>query len=740
MKKVFLALGAFALNTIGLQANELVDTTRQIRLDEVTVSAVRVGSNSSVAHSNMDESTIKSNNVAKNIPALLQTLPSVVSYTEGGTPVGNTSFRIRGTDANRINVTLNGMPLNNPESQDVFWVNLPDLSSSLKNIQVQRGVGTSSTGTASFGGNISMQSTAARPNVYADLSTGFGQYNTFIGSMAAGSGIMSNGLSIDARYSYITSDGYIRNGNVDHKSLYTSVSYYTGKQSIQLIYMNGIQHTGITWGGISPEQLKINRRYNSAGEYKDGDTTKYYDNETDNYYSNILQLAYSYVFNNQLKLSSYFSYNSGSGYYENYKPDQKFSKFGLQPQLVDSKTYKASDVIRRKLMSNDFYTGGANINYSISKSFNLIFGANYSFYDGNHFGRLLWVKHNENIVDDYEWYRNKGMKKDFNTFVKMNYSPIESLTLSVEAQGRFVNYRLNGVDDDLGQLKWKDNYNFFNPKLGLSYTINQHHNVYTSFAISNREPLRADLKESVKGDKAKPIKSERLYDYELGYRYQAEKIQVSGNFYYMSYDNQLVQTGRLSDSGYKYQENVPDSYRYGLELEAMYNPAFWLGLGGNVTLSRNKIKGYTAYYDYYDDQTNWTELGQISEYYQNTNISFSPNVIGAAILKIKPMERENLDFSFIGKYVGRMYYDNTSNKDNELPSYFVTDFQVSYNHPIWKAKNINLQFLINNLFNKMYSANASTETVKFADGSQIVYTGLFPQAGINVMGKVGISF
>lgn len=747
MKKVFSLLFASTLSTVSLCAQTKVDSVQQVKLDEIVVSAIRVSNKSAVAHSDINEQAIKSNNSARHVPALLQVLPSVVSYTEGGTPVGNTNFRIRGTDANRINMTLNGMPLNNPETQEVYWVNLPDISNSLKSIQVQRGVGSATAGTASFGGSISMQTMGARNKPYAEISNSFGQYNTYLGSVAAGTGILKNGLSFDARYSYTRSDSYIRNGKVDHKNLYASLAHYTDKQMVKLTYINGIQHTGITWEGISPDDLeKYGRRYNPAGKYKDENgETQFYDNETDNYYSNIVQAQYSRFLSDNFTFNANFGFNNGYGYYENYKVDEKFSTLGLPNFGSGDDELSKTDIIRRKLMSNNLYSGGMNVTYKASKV-DVTVGANYTFFEGDHYGRLLWVKHNDGIPENYEWYRNKSEKKDFNNFAKITYTPIEKLALTAELQGRFVEYEMKGVDDKIdkvnkGVLDGKNTWMFFNPKIGATYLIDNNNEVYASFAISNREPLRADLKESIKGEEAKPVKSERLFDYEFGYRYTNSTLAFVSNFYYMSYDNQLVQTGRLSDTGYKYQENVKDSYRYGVELEAMYNPTYWIGIGGNLTLSQNKIKNYTAYFDQYDNATNWNKVEQASEFHKKTNISFSPDIVGAAIIKFKPFKEENFNLSFTNKYVGSMYYDNRSLKENKLDDYFVTDFQISYSKAFAFFEKVDFQFMVNNIFNKKYFANAWVDTEKFADGSaDAVYKGLFPQAGTNVMGRITMTF
>jgi len=736
MKKVFFAFTALAC-ALTVNSQQKADSLKVVKLDEVVVSATRVGEDAPIAFSNVDEVQIKKQNAAKNIPALLNLLPSVVAYTEGGTAVGNTSFRIRGTDANRINITLNGMPLNNAETQEVYWVNLPDLSNSLQSMQIQRGVGTSTNGTASFGASISMQTLGGRPKAYVDLSSAYGQYNTLLLTAAAGTGIMKNGLSLDARYSYVKSDGYIRNGKVDHKSVYAALSHYTDKQLIRLIYMNGIQHTGITWEGIDPKKVDIDRRYNGAGEYEDENGTHYYDNETDNYYSNIGQLLYTRYLTPSLTLNANLSYNHGYGYYENYKTERKFEEFGLPNQVVNGQEYKKSDIIRRKLMMNHLYTGGFNVAYKKDK-IGLTVGGVYNYFDGNHYGHLLWVKNNQNIPEGYEWYRNTADKKDMNAYLKAEYRPLENLSLFAEVQDRYVDYRMKGIDDDLMDLTNNNYYNFINPKAGASFRFAKYNELYASFGVSNREPLRADLKESLKGGISRSITSERLYDYELGYRYSSSLFSLSVNYYYMKYHDQLILTGKLNDTGYKLQENVPDSYRTGIEIAMAYTPTEWLRMDGNLTLSRNKIKNYTAYYDYYD--TDWNSLGQIGEFHKSTDISFSPNIVGTWIVTFKPFEKEDVSLSFINKYVGKMYYDNTSNPDNRLQDHLVTDMVLSYTLNVKKTGIFDFQFYINNLASIKYNANAWVETYKFNDGSEEVYKGVFPQAGANLMGKIRYRF
>lgn len=736
MKKEIISLSALMI-TLVMQAEELPDSLKQVNLNEIIVSATRVNEHAPIAFNNVSAQEIKANNTAKNIPYILQTLPSIVAYSEDGSGVGNTSFRIRGTDATRINVTLNGMPLNNPESQEVYWVNIPDLSNSLQSIQVQRGVGSSTNGSGAFGASISLKTQGARPQAYGEASTGVGSYNTFTSTIAAGTGILKNGLSFDARYSRVTGDGYIRNGKVNHRSAYASASYYNKNQLFKLSYLNGIQHTGITWEGISPEQLKTDRKYNPAGAYYDeAGNVHYYDNETDNYYSDIIQFTYSNALSDKLSLNVGLSYNHGYGYYENYKADQKFKKYGLDPQLVNDSTYKSSDVITRKLMKNNFYVGNFTLNY-ISDKLTLTGGGNLTSYQGDHYGKLLWVKYNKNISDKYEWYRGDADKKEFSVFGKITYNILDNLAIFGDMQYRYIDYRMSGIDDDLENITNKNYYSFFNPKAGLSYSFNNNE-VYASLSISNREPLRTDIKESVKGGSTQKIQPERMFDYELGYRYSSAIASFNANLYYMRYKDQMVQTGKLNDVGYKLMQNVPTSYRMGIELSGAVQPANWIRIDANVTLSQNKIKNYTAYYDLYNNQNDYEFVKQTSEYLGTTNISFSPNVIGSGILTITPYKA--LSLALVGKYVGKQYYDNTSNKDNRLADYFVSNIVLGYTFKTQKIGEVDLQFSVNNILNKRYVGNAWVATDKFEDGSEIVYTGLYPQATRNIMAKLGIRF
>lgn len=745
MRKIYLLPILFIVLGGRLQAQEeQTDSLKNVRLEEVIVSATRAGQTTPVSYSNVSVSDIRQQNAARNIPAVLQVTPSLVSFTEDGLGVGNTYFRIRGTDATRINVTLNGMPLNNPESQEVFWVNLPDLSNSLQSVQIQRGIGTSTNGSAAFGASVSLKTAGARSNAYGEASTSVGSYNTFLSTIAAGTGILKNGLSLDTRYSRVLGDGYIRNGKVNHSNLYLALSHYIDKQLLRLTYIRGVQHTGITWEGVSPEQMndeEYGRRYNPAGEYYDEAGNRlYYDNETDNYFSDIVQLLFTRELTDALSLNASLNYNHGFGYYENYKMNRKFSDFGLEPQVIDGVTYKRSDLIRQKFMKNDFYVANLGLEY-LRNALKLTFGSMYGYYDGAHFGKLPWIKYSQNIAPDYEWYRNMGRKSEFSLFAKSEYQITDYLSVFGDVQYRHINYGFEGIDDDLANLKQDLVYDFFNPKAGLFYRINDYNNLYVSVAMAHREPIRADLKEAIKGNtENNMITPELMIDYELGYRFANSKgLRLGANLYFMDYYNQMVQTGKLNDSGYKLMENVKDSYRAGVELE-MAVPFFnnKLRLDGNATISTNKIKNYTAYFDHYDTSENYEWLGQVSKEYASTNISFSPNVVGFLGITYQPTNCFYINLQ--GKYVGKQYLDNTSDDEKSLNAYFVSNLSAGYTFSDTRAGDINIQFFVNNLFNEKYIANGWAATDTFATGEVINWIGYYPQATRNFMARVTISF
>ena len=747
MKKVLfivvLLLGALTLHAQDAFEHDTFDqdSLQHLNLEEFVVSATRASKNTPMAYSNINQSTIRKNSAARNVPIALQTTPSLIAFTEDGLGIGNTSLRIRGTDATRINVTLNGMPLNNPESQEVYWVNLPDIASSLQSIQVQRGVGTSTSGSAAFGASISMKTAGARSEAYGEASTAIGSYGTYSSTIAAGTGTFDNGLSFDARYSRNIGDGYVRNGTIDHHNIYAALSYYGDNQMLRLSYINGDQKTGITWEGISPEDLeKYGPRYNPAGKYKDdAGNTHYYDNETDNYKSNILQLIYSREWSKDFSLNAGLSYNNGYGYYENYRYNRRYSDFGLQPQTIDGNTYSRTDFIRRKILSNDFYVANLSTAYTTGKA-KITGGAMYSYFDGDHFGRLPWMKHNNDIAENYQWYLNHSYKSEVSVFGKIDYQVNSKLSLFGDLQYRHIYYRLKGSDDDMELMDGHFHYNFFNPKAGLFYNIDHRNSLYASIAVANREPLRSDLKDGIKGGAENPIRPERMIDYEAGYKYNSDNgLRLGVNFYYMDYHNQMVPTGKLSDSSYKLLENVKHSYRTGIEAELSIPFARdRFRLDANATLSQNRIKNYTAYYDLYDNLNNYGWKGQAAHELGNTPISYSPNFTAMGTLTYSPTKQ--LYFNVMSQYVGKQYLDNTGSDDKAIDAYYVTNISAGYTLPKTNFGTIALQIVVNNLFSHKYIANGWASTDQFEDGSTINWIGYYPQATRNLLVRATISF
>jgi iron complex outermembrane receptor protein len=649
--------------------------------------------------------------------------------------VGNTAFRIRGTDATRINVTLNGMPLNNPMSSEVFWVNLPDLSSSLQSIQLQRGVGTSTNGGSAFGASLSLQTAGGRSNAYGEASTSLGSYNTFQSTIAAGTGILENGLSFDVRSSRITSDGYIRNAFVDHNNLYLSLSHYTDRQLLRFVYLRGRQKTGITWNGVSQEQMReFGRRYNPAGEYFDSAGNRlYYSNETDNYFSDIAQLIYTRNLNDFLDLNTNLSYNYGFGYYENYRANRRFSDFGLQPQVIDGVTHARSDVIRRKMMENHFYVGNVALNYR-RNAWNVQTGLMLGIYTGDHFGKLPWVKYNSTISPNDLWYDNTSRKQDFSIFARAEYQINNKWTAFGDVQGRFISLKLEGYDDDFPNptdLTSQHHYNFFNPKAGIFFRPNLNNSLYASISIGNREPLRNNFKDAMQTNHE--VLPERMYDFELGYRWRGQNAHFGANFYYMLYNNQLVHTGRLSGTGSSMLENVKDSYRTGIELEGGISFARHFRFDANTTLSRNKIKNYTARY-----AIDWSATDYVTEAFKNTDISFSPSVVGSSTLNYQPLQ--NVGFRLTGIYVSSQFMDNMADDASKLDAYFVSNFSVSYRFKPMSWGATELDLFVNNFFNNKYIANGWSVKTVDSEGNPSFTQGFFPQATRNLMTRITIRF
>lgn len=713
------------------------DSLKMFYLDDVLIIGSRAGSKTPVAQTNLGSKEIKDLTVANNLPHVLWMTPSLVATSENGTGAGYSSFRIRGTDASRINVTLNGIPLNNPESQEVYWVNIPDMTSALQSIQIQRGVGTSTNGSGAFGASVNMTTKVPEMSSYFESASTAGSYGTFQQNVAFGTGVFGKGYSLDMRYSNLTTDGYIRNGWCKHQSLFATFNKRFTNANLRINYIYGNQHTGITWEGISEDQMRSDPTFNPAGTITDG---VYYDNESDNYRQHHVQAFYTQELGKSLFLNVGVNYTNGFGYYEQYKQDEAFTSMNILNQILDGTTFTTTDLIRRKNMSNDFYTAHVNLKYE-KNGLNLQAGSMYTYYNGDHFATLLWAKNNENIPAGYEWVRNNAQKRDANAFVKAEYAFLKGFNAYIDLQYRYVDYVLSGIDDDdMLDMSQHRTWNFFNPKAGLFYQINPEQNVFASVAMAHREPTRADVKDALKSGNISDIKAEQLLDYELGYTFDNQKFRSSVNFYYMDYKDQLVPTGKLNEVGYKLMSNVDESYRLGMEIQVGLRPLSWLQLDANTTLSRNRVLNYTTYYETYDNNNDWLGVtNQISQYFDEAKLPFSPEIIAAGGITIIPAK--SIKINLTDKYVSEQYITNTQNEDLKLPAYNAANASMIYTFTIKNFAGAEIGLYVNNLFSNQYSCNAWGYEAHFANGdATYIEKGLYPVAPRNFLTKFTLRF
>ncbi len=712
---------------------KLISTT--ILEDEVIIMATRATEKTGTTFQNLDKEDIKKADIGQDIPYILNMTPSLVSTSDAGGGVGYTGMRIRGTDASRINVTINGIPVNDPESQGVWWVNMPDLASSLNSIQIQRGVGTSTNGTSSFGASINMQTQKLSIEPFAEVGLTYGSFNTQRYRLNTSTGLIDNKWSIDARLSKISSDGYIDRASSDLKSFYVSGAYYGKRSILRFNVFSGKEKTYQAWYGVPKDTLETNRTFNPYT----------YDNETDNYQQDNYQMLYSKEINSHWNLNAALHYTKGRGYYESFKEDAKLSKYGLGPYYIGGDTISRSDLIQQKWLDNDFYGITASLNYDNKKNLAVSIGASFNQYNGDHFGKIIWAEY-ALMGKDYEWYRNNGLKNNFNLFAKVSYDITGSFSIYGDLQYQMIDYWMSGIHDDFKDLDGYHHFEFVNPKLGIAYKLNKLNSFYFSAAIAQKEPTRNDFRDA---DISKEPKSEFLIDYEAGYSYSASNIKIQANFYYMDYTDQLIMTGKINNVGTAIMTNVDKSYRAGIELVAAAHISKWLNWSFNTTLSQNKISSFTEYVD------DWDTYGQEVTELGTTDIAFSPNVIIGNQLEFIPFK--NLNIAVNTKYVGEQYIDNTSSKERMLDAYFTTDLRFNYTIKFKHIKNIGINFSINNIFNTMYVSNAWVYQYKSGDGSYdgsygdaystpsskagyYNMAGYFPQAGINFMTGITIRF
>jgi iron complex outermembrane receptor protein len=714
-RTVFLICFASSLTAWSQQKKDTID------LPPVEVRAVIAPPTAPFAKTNLDKKEIARQNLGQDLPFLLNQTPSVVVNSDAGNGVGYTGIRIRGTDATRINVTLNGIPYNDAESQGTYFVDLPDFASSVNRIQIQRGVGTSTNGAGAFGATINFSTNEVNKKAYGEINNTYGSFNTWKNTVKAGTGLLGNHFTIDVRGSRVSSDGYIDRASTNLRSGYFSAAYLSDKNDLRVNILSGKEKTYQAWNGVSESDLKTHRTINYAGTEKPGEP---YNNETDNYRQDHYQIFFTHRINPNFNFNIAGFLTPGKGYYEEYRADQDYAKYGLTYPVVGGNTITETDLIRQLWLKNDYYGSIFSVQKQSAKT-RLTFGGAITKYDGNHFGKVIWSEEVWN--GSKKWYDLDASKKDFNVYGKWQQDLTNQFQLFADAQYRKVDYDLLGFRDN-PDLFIYNAYNFFNPKIGLSFHQNNWL-AYTSFSIAHKEPNRDDF-EAGKNQQPKP---EVLQDWEGGIERKNNQSFLSANLYYMKYKDQLVLTGQINDVGAYTRTNIPNSYRLGIELQGSFLINKWLKASGNLTLSKNRIKNFTEYVDVYDASYNWT--GQNTRFYKETTISFSPDVIGAATITLMPLKRLNIDL--LNKYVGKQYLDNTQNESRKLGSYFTEDVRAIYSFSKKWLKNVDLIFQVNNVFNKKYEPNGYTFSY-YAGPDLTTENYYYPMAGTNWMLGVNI--
>jgi iron complex outermembrane receptor protein len=720
MKKIFFAVNCLLSVLAGFSQEKIEMKDSFYALTPVEVKAVRASENAPVTKTNLSKKEIEKQNLGQDLPFLLNQTPSVVINSDAGNGVGYTGIHIRGVDPARINITLNGIPYNDAESQGSFFVDLPDFASSVNSIQIQRGVGTSSNGAGAFGATINFSTNEINQKAYAEFNNSYGSFNTWKNTAKAGSGLIGDHFTVDTRISNISSDGYIDRAFTRLRSFYFSTAY-TGKSNVvRFNIFKGHEKTYQAWYGISEADLKAgNRTINYAGTEKPGDP---YNNETDNYQQDHYQLFYTHHFNPHLAFNTALFYTKGKGYYEEYRADQSYEDYHLPFPIKGTDTIYTSDFIRRLWLDNDFYGNIFSLQYH-SKQTEFSFGGGYTRYNGNHFGEVVWASNGLTGLRD--WYNLDALKTDLNSYTKLLQKFSKRFSAYIDLQWRRVKYNIDGFPDN-SSLIVHNNYNFFNPKTGVSYNY-RGWNGYFSYSIANKEPNRDDFEA---GTNQRP-KPERLKDIEAGLEKKKGSWGGSVVFYYMRYKDQLVLTGKINDVGAYTRTNIPQSYRAGIELRGNVDPNPWLKFSANFALSKNKVKNFTEWLDDYDNGD------QKLNVYSSTDIAFSPSIVAAATVSFLPLK--NFELSLLNKYVSKQYLDNTQNENRTLNAFYVADARVIYSLHYRALKEANIIVQVNNLLNQKYEPNGYTYSY-IAGGALTTENYYFPMAGINFMAGLNLKF
>ncbi|PWT97094.1 MAG: TonB-dependent receptor [Bacteroidetes bacterium] len=707
-----------------------------LMLQPIEIRTVRAEDKSPFAKTNIQKPEIEKANLGQDLPFLLNQTPSTVINSDAGNGVGYTALRIRGTDATRINVTLNGIPYNDAESQGTYFVDLPDFSSSVSSMQIQRGVGTSANGAGAFGATINMSTNEFNPTAYGELNNSYGSFNTWKNTIKVGSGLIADHFTIDARLSQIKSDGYIDRASSDLKSFYLSGAYYDKNNSLRLNIFSGKEKTYQAWNGIPEAKLKgdqseleahyernIGSLYFTTADslnlfQSNNRTYNYftYQNQTDNYQQDHAQLFYNHSFNDHLSFNTAFFLIRGKGYYEEFKPQQYYADYGLDNPVYGTDTITQTDLIRQLWLDNYFYGNITSLQFKNDRT-QWIVGGGWNRYDGAHYGDIIWTE-SGGAPNNYEWYRVNALKTDFNIYGKIQRKLSDHWDGFADLQYRRVKYNLDGFQEN-PSLIIHNLYNFFNPKIGFTYS-NREWRAFASYAISNKEPNRDDFEAGLN----QQPKYETLNDFELGIEKRNYVFSWGATFYYMHYHNQLVLTGKVNDVGSYTRTNIPVSYRSGVELVAKWRPAPWFIASGNFTVSQNKVKDFTEYLDDYD------QGGQKQNQYAKSDIALSPNLIGSANISFVP--NKNWELSFLSKYVSKQFLDNTSQDSRTLNAYFVEDFRAIYTVNNFIFKTINVIGQVNNIFNKKYEPNGYTYSYIYG-GETVTENFYYPMAGTNFM-------
>jgi len=693
-------------------------------INEVTVSGTRIEENTPTTYTTIEKEEIEKNNLGQDIPYLLQQSPSMVVTSDAGAGVGYTYMRIRGTDASRINVTINGIPVNDAESHGVFFVNMPDFASSIESVDIQRGAGTSTNGVGAFGASVNLYTDFRSETPYGEVNNSIGSFGTIRNTVKFGTGVINRKFSFEGRLSNIQSDGFVDRASSDLQSYFFSGQYASGKNNLKFITFSGKETTYQAWGGIPRDSLKTNRTFNPYT----------YENEVDDYQQTHYQLFYDRKINRKLFLNTALHYTKGAGYFEQFREGDDMSTYGIDPLFTSTDTITTTDLIRRRWLDNDFFGGIFTLKYRPNSKIQTILGGGYNFYDGDHFGEVIWARYANNLDIRDRYYENNATKTDGNIYSKTNVQVSKKLNAFLDLQIRQINYDFLGFDNQLRNVQQEANFLFFNPKVGASYAINSSTKFYTLFAVANKEPNRDDLTES--SPTSRP-KHETLYDLELGFKRSKSKYALSVNGYYMLYKNQLVATGALNDVGASVRTNIEDSYRLGIEIEGGVQITKGLKWSGNLTLSQNKIQNWTEYVD------NWDTWGKDTVVHTNSTLAFSPSVIASSIIEFFPYKQfdgprmanriDNLSIALISKYVGEQFVDNTQSNDRMLEAYFVHDLRINYSVKFRSGLDkITVFGSIYNITNELYSANAWS--YRYSTGGEFQQLmGFYPQATRNFL-------